>query len=290
MKTITQTLAFLILFLPLSVSGQLAQDNLGFENWTSNALGWSVPEGFPISYDAVENTSDPYAGSSALEITSAYSSTFSDTLGIAVNGEIVGGSFVPGEPYTQRPDSVSGFVRTDIPVEDTAAIIFQLTRYDTVGDSTQVIGGASANLPDNVSSWTRVSMPFNYNSAMDPDSILILYTTHNGDQPTHSGAVLEADDFMIHNSTSSLAEKEDEASFEVYPNPSDGRFQVRMDGRFKGSMEIRDLNGRLVHQRSMNGEDRARVRMEDAEKGVYLITLKDTNGERVAMKKVVLTH
>jgi hypothetical protein len=278
------------LLLPFTVSAQLARDNLDFESWTTNSLGWTVPEGFTVSYEATENTSDPYQGSSALRITSAFNASYGDTVGIALNGTITGGSVVPGQPYTKRPDSVTGYIRTDIPVPDTAAIFYQLARYDTTGDSTQIVGSASAYLPDNVGSWSRISLDFNYQNNKTPDTLIIQYTTHYGDNPAHAGAVLEADDFQIHGAATSIEEEAATPSLSLYPNPSDGRFQVEMESRYEGTMEIRDMNGRLVEERSFNGDDRLDVRMEDAEEGVYLLNIKDENGESVAVKKVMITR
>lgn len=289
MKTFTRSLTFFALLLPLTVSAQLGHENLDFESWTTNSFGWTVPEGFTVSYEATENTSDPYQGS-ALKITSAYNAAFGDTIGIALNGSIVGGDVVPGQPYTKRPDSVTGYIRTDIPVPDTAAIFYQLTRYDTTGDSTQLVGSAGVSLPDNVGSWGRVSMEFNYQNNKTPDTLIIQYFTHFGDQSPHAGAVLEADEFQLHGVSTSIEEESANPSFSLYPNPSDGRFQVEMERRYEGTMEILDMNGRLVEERSLNGDDRLDVRMEDAEEGVYLLNIKNENGENVAVKKVMITR
>lgn len=291
MNTLTRTLPLIVLLLPFTISAQKAQNNLGFESWGQNALMWTVPEGFPLSYDASENTADPYAGSSALKITSAYNSSFGDTLGVASNGAIVGSSFVPGEQYTKRPDSLSGYIRTNIHTLDSAAMFYRLTRYDSVGDSTQLVGSAGAFLPDTIGSWTRVSVDFSYENSKTPDTLTIQYATHTGDQASRAGSVLEADEFQLHTSTTTSIEKETaNASFSIYPNPSDGRFQVKMDRSMEGNLEIRDLNGRLMKQQSINGDDRSDVRMQDVEKGVYFVNIRNESGESVAVKKVMITR
>lgn len=270
---------------------QNGYDNLGFETWTQNVVGDDVPEGFPLSNGASENTMDPNEGSSALKIEAEYISNpqVDDTLGGITNGEFTGSGPVPGDPYTQRPDSVTGYVRTNVPTEDTAGFIFSLTKYVSSGDSTMTVGSAGVYLGDNIGNWTKVSIPFNYDTSATPDSIIIQFSTHVGDQPAHTGAILEADGFTIHNSsTSSLEEGGTDLQTSVYPNPSDGRFQVRMEQTSTGSYEIRDMNGRLVREKDMNGRSRFDVNMEEAEQGIYFIRLKDRNGETEAVQKLVI--
>ncbi|MFB6257691.1 MAG: T9SS type A sorting domain-containing protein [Flavobacteriales bacterium] len=295
MKTFTRILAFLMIMAPFSSFGQQAVNNLDFESWGTSLLGGPAPSGFPVTYEGSENTTDPYSGSSALKVTSAYESTFiGDTVGICYN---------QGEGYTMRPDSVSGYIRYNVASGDTASIIFQLTTYDPGQDSTHVVGTAFALYPNAtmtsnpVSNWTQVGIPFVYDTTATPDSISVFFNSESGYilgiGGQRSGNVLEADSFELHFDTASsiLSQKPtEEAGMDVYPNPSNGRFQVDLKNVWNGTVEVRDIKGRVIRQKAMTNDSRVEMNMESAEKGVYFVRLRNEEGKTVSVEKIVLTR
>lgn len=302
MKTITQTFLFLLIAAPLTVGAQKATDNLDFENWGSNIVdGGPAPEGFPYAYGNSENTNDPYSGSSALKIESTHlqQGSADDTMGFAISSSFDGttGEVFVKQAYSKRPDSVVGYIRTnDVNgYNDTAVVNFQLTKWNSTDDTAEFVGGAGTLIGEEIATWQRFSLPFQYANGETPDSLQVLFGSDGfllgiGENP--QGAVLEADGFeIVFDSTSSVLDQDAiQKEMSMYPNPSDGRFQVELPEAMSGTMEVRDMNGRIVRNKALDGDSQVTMNMDDVDDGIYMVHLKATNGETVAVEKLVLSR
>lgn len=78
----------------------------------------------------------------------------------------------------------------------------------------------------------------------------------------------------------------DPATFQVYPNPSDGIVNIRMGDNFKSStIRVMDISGKLVHEESSTAANTT-INLENLPKGNYVISFE--NGEMSVSKKLVL--
>lgn len=302
MKTFTKTILFLLIAAPLSVGAQQATDNLDFENWGTNIVdGGPAPEGFPYAFGNSENTSDPYSGGSALKIESdrLQAGSTDDTMGFAISSsfDATTGDVFLKQAYSERPDSVVGYIRANdvTGYNDTAVVNFQLSKWNSGGDSADFVGAAGTLIGGEISNWQRFSLPFQYANGDTPDSLQILFASDGfllgiGDNP--QGAVLEADGFeLVFDTASSVIDQGAvEKEMSMYPNPSDGRFQIELPEAMNGTMEVRDMNGRIVRSKALTQDTRMTVNMDDVEDGIYMVHLKGTNGETVAVEKLVLSR
>lgn len=292
MKTFTRSLALLLLTIaPFVGSAQKAINNMDFENWTTGQFGTDAPVGFPGTYLG-SSPSDPANNDSALTVTSEYEANIiQDTVGFAWNF---------GEGYTDRPDSVSGFFRWDNKAGDSAVVLLELTKYDALNDTTITIAQAfnlfpNPNYPSNsVSGWKEIGFPFQYFSMDTPDSLNIYLCSEGGSLfgigSNRAGNVLGVDYLDLHFTSSVQERSQEEAELDLYPNPTQGRFQVEFAEEQTGRMEIRDMNGRVVRQTDLQGDRRVEMNMEDVEKGVYFAHILGSNGGTKAAKRFVLSE
>ncbi len=189
---------FTVLLVPFLASSQSGINNLDFENWDTTFLGDTTPTGF-FSYKATRNTSTPQNGTSALKVTTQYEgSYFNDTLGVSQTDQ----------PYTKRPDSVTGYVRYQLPSTDTGLVYFLLTKYLPAQNKTRIIGDAVALFPnsvytdDTLSNWTKIKLDFNYDTCAVPDSLMVTFASETnylyGIGSSTIGGVFEADNFKLY--------------------------------------------------------------------------------------------
>ncbi len=81
-------------------------------------------------------------------------------------------------------------------------------------------------------------------------------------------------------------------SFSVFPNPSNGNFNVTYDNLEKGNyvLEVNTLLGQNVYKESLtniSGNINKPLSIPNKEKGVYIITLTNSNGNKISKKLVV---
>lgn len=79
----------------------------------------------------------------------------------------------------------------------------------------------------------------------------------------------------------------DVVNFNLYPNPSNGVFNVVMDNADNGTyaIEVTDLDGRIVYTASMNGDSHT-IEMGDKANGTYMLQV--SNEKSRTIKRIVL--
>ncbi|MCZ4409623.1 T9SS type A sorting domain-containing protein [Cryomorphaceae bacterium 1068] len=75
--------------------------------------------------------------------------------------------------------------------------------------------------------------------------------------------------------------------FKIYPNPSNGRFQIDVSDIDPGAfMGIYDLSGRIIHQERIRTSTLMEVQIEGASPGMYLMEIQSPEGKRT--KKITI--
>ncbi|MEZ5084084.1 MAG: hypothetical protein R2750_11640 [Bacteroidales bacterium] len=202
--------------------GQQQPENPGFETWEN--VGLNRPE--PVDWSSIK-TSDggsivngfaPYVWDQS---TDAHTGTYSikletgTVLGINAPGTVTNGRIhatlggegwaftEPGNdlwstPMTQKPDSVAIWVK-NLPVGNDVAQVKALlhTGAAIIPDVTSAnyVALAEIYIPNVITTWTRVSAPFNYFNSTDPEYILFVIST--ADESATLGSVAYFDDLEL---------------------------------------------------------------------------------------------
>ena len=218
---------------------------------------------------------------------------FSSTIGTAnrvvfavvldENGKEIGRS---ADKTLSNPSELDKFVTFDIPntpvVEDSSVFFVGLGLRPKAGatadDWAFVMGIQDEDAPRMSPNYVAFTSPIP--AGANPFPIHTLYFI---DDNRH---VLEADIALV----GGLGVKEDAVSqaVSVYPNPSNGTFHIsakEMKGSSNVTMEVRDLNGKLVH--SANGsKNEATLELKNLSAGVYILQI--SNDQQVATKRLVI--
>jgi len=164
--------------------------NGSFENWEDVSLGF-----YPDDYPQNSITDDFEEGATLSRVTDAQSGTYAVYLktGIdPVNGDtavayiLMGefGEFGPGGgvPYTEKPDSFSGWFKYDVVAGDTAIALLIFWAEDSI------ISMNSYSFTGIQSTYAKFTFPIFYMVDSMPDSMLIAFASSNalneiGEQP-----------------------------------------------------------------------------------------------------------
>ena len=174
MKSLIYSLTALILFFGLNVEGQNIP-NSGFENW-SNVQYFEDPDGFTttnfVSYfaDGVANatkTTDSYSGSYALKL-ETLDTDEGPIAGAAFIGLLGNGAIIGGIPFTERPDSLTGYVKYNVAGIDTAYVAVLFKKFGAP------LGICFVQLTGNQNGYQYFSQPINWLiPIISPDTLAI---------------------------------------------------------------------------------------------------------------------
>ncbi|HEU4496837.1 MAG TPA: proprotein convertase P-domain-containing protein, partial [Flavobacterium sp.] len=80
------------------------------------------------------------------------------------------------------------------------------------------------------------------------------------------------------------------SDFVVYPNPSNGNFNVRFDSPSSGkiAIEVFDISGRLIfsHDYASQGNFNQNIQLDNVQAGVYILNVSDGNAKQA--KRIVI--
>jgi hypothetical protein len=74
-------------------------------------------------------------------------------------------------------------------------------------------------------------------------------------------------------------------SFEVYPNPANDEFSIKLNSNSNASVDLLDLNGKIVKSFSFNGTS-TKINTANLNDGIYFIRL--NNGKNILTKKIIV--
>ena len=116
--------------------------------------------------------------------------------------------------------------------------------------------------------------------------IIVTVTGENGCEATHTM-------FIQNNPCPTGVETIDEgALINVYPNPSNGVFNVEVEGNLESAIDLQvtDISGRVLADLSgalQSGSNMATLNLTDLAKGSYILRM-SRNGELVSVKQIVI--
>jgi hypothetical protein len=244
----------------------LAQNNGGFENWTTVGTGATSYEepvdwqtfnilsvfGNPISTFKVSGA-DKYSGNYALKVVTVYLPNkmipqLPDSFGAAFNGKIILSppSYQPGRPYTSRPTKL-GLYAKYLPVGvDSAQVTVTLSRnLNNVRDTIAFGQLEIASCP----SYSFFQLSLNYRSNATPDSASIFFATSNIVSPAPArrlGSSLFLDDisFILPIGTNEYTNYSQ--YIKIYPQPATDVINISNSGNEGNQVEVFNFIGQPI--------------------------------------------
>lgn len=230
-----------------------------FEQW--NQAGSDEPEDWksinflcdPADL-SVTQSSDAYAGSSALQLKTVVS-VFGDTLGIFTNG-IFADQPDGGMPIAQNPLSITGYYKYT-PVGPDTALILSFTYFYDFANQSKVRVDSSLVMLTPTSTYQPFTLPFLYNGWNLPDTLNITIASGNLLRPgafNGVGSTLLIDELSIQYSPVGEPQPLFGNSALPYPMPASSWVNIPLDKTLNGSnIEIFDATGKSVFLSKISG-------------------------------------
>jgi hypothetical protein len=287
-----------------TVNAQNAIPNPGFENWTqgggyADPDGWgtinSNVSGFCFCTGTARKTTTAHSGSFAVQLVTI--SVFGSAApGIAATGtintttQLIDG----GIAYNLRPASVSGWYKYAPTGGDTGSVDVTLSKWNTTTLQRDIVGHARFEVSTTVSSYTMFTQPFTYSLPDNPDTMVVILLSSRPDlSSANVNSTMYVDDLDLDITTTGITQNNMESSFNVYPNPNDGNFDVAFSSTSNDTykLELRNALGQLVYQESVldfRGNYGKQLNVGQYGKGIYTLSLTTANNKTANVKKVVV--
>ncbi len=311
MKTFFTSLLLIFLFTSTTICQQQIQ-NPGFELWED--AGTSVDE--PTDWSSIKTSDDPFYNNLAPVVwgksTDAHSGNYSISLFnvgslVIATGTISNGRYhtqLPADSsyvftdidndqwhstLTERPDSVVGWYKCNPTVGDFGTVKFVLhtglTRIP--GDESNYIAIAYRELPsEQITEWTRFSIPFVYSSSSNPRYCLSILTSGNGVNAFLGSTALFDDLRFVYNESS--VNELTQNNFNVYFQNNLLNVEIEDNTSEPYSFELHDINGRIIHKQNISSIEKNRIEVSHVPSGIYIIVA--TSSNNTFTKKVLINR
>jgi hypothetical protein len=279
MKTLTSSLLAAAAALLLPTTPARAQSpvaNASFETWAGTPEkpdGWLTTDdvytavfGVQVATGTVSKSPAAHSGAFAAQLQTTTAQGLGTNAGTLVLGTAlsINASFdfeKIGQPYTGRPTSLQFYYRLSGALTDSAGVALELTRRVNgqrvvVGYAGQ-LGQAGYPLPALAGAYTLATVPIQYVSNLQPDSVRISFTSGEADVLT-TGTTLLVDDVALVGSALAARAARAETALQAYPNPStDGRFTLQLPAPVAtAEVRVTDALGREVAHEAWTNESR----------------------------------
>ncbi|MBF8247901.1 MAG: 5'-Nucleotidase domain protein [Bacteroidetes bacterium] len=261
--------------------------NAGFENWVTDAdtnynpVGWQTTNSFPVV--TVERFTPGFQGSYAMKVKTISYQGFSFP-GVAI--------LQNRYSFTQIPAKFSAYVKSTIMPGDQAFLIVALMKGDSVIASQD---SCTFKINSTISSFTYVEFPIKVQSALVPDSLLVMVASGLGSGQVGTEIIVDQLAFIGGSATSVPEGRNLPGAFllsQNYPNPFNPEtvidYQLPVAGQV--SLKVYDLLGRematLVDTQLLAGRYKSTWNAAGAGSGIYFYQLRA--GDFVQWKKLVL--
>ena len=313
---------FLLAALTVFTAAQFAQaqqavPNGGFENWAPRnqtplaPTSWLTTDDLFAAFlgplapatNTVRRVTPARGGSYAAEMVDN-SVTFLDPTTLMVQTAVLPGimslgntsvpaaSAVSGLPYTSRPAALEFFYKLTgaNAASDSAAVSVVLTRF--VNGQQEVIAEADSLILTPASTFTRFTLPLNYQSGAIPDTLYVDFVSSIVENPT-AGTSLIIDDVAFTGTIAATRDLVADAALSVYPTASaDGQFTLSTGNQpalLRGALRVTDATGREVLRQPAPAAplpSRA-IDLRGQAPGIYVLRLETASGP-LTRKLVVL--
>jgi hypothetical protein len=286
------TKSFLLITSTLLTVNLFAQTpaNGNFETWFTpsmttyeNPTGWATSNdivgGFGLS-NVTKVTSPVQLGTYAakLESIDVFSlSTAPGLVGIVTIDEL-DQSLTPGQAFTARPDSITGFYQYAPMSGDNFLVLGILTKWN--GTSRDTIGTAQFVSGSTVTSYTRFSVPFQYANATVPDSLTLIISSSAVLNNATIGSIAYIDNVNFVSETTGINDFSINNSVSVYPNPTADVVSI-LGLPLNYELTLTDATGKVI-VREFSANDTHQISVSTLENGIYFL-----NGNGLSKRIVI---
>ncbi len=264
-----------------NLSGLFAQGpaNGDFENWTSfpplnyeNPTGWSSTNDlvsaaslYNVSKVSTPVSSGTYAAK--LESIDVAGSPTPGILGLFIFNPI-DQSIAPGEAFAARPDSLTGYYQYAPAGSDNFYVFGLLTKWN--GNARDTIGNAVFTSGTALSTYNRFAVAFEYTSAATPDSVTLLFSSSNLDNPV-VGSIAFLDKVSFVSNAIGANELQATPAVSVFPNPASD-FISLSNLQPNSTIQICDLMGKSMFTKTLSS-DALSIDLSSLSNGTYLLSI-----------------
>lgn len=294
---------FFVFFMSYPGKAQNTVENRNFENWTDHGNFED-----PKQWETVNKSVSTIPGNSRFpvtKITDAYSDFFAvrmksihyNFIRLTVPGAVTNGKFTlgtgytpkfsGGQPFSKRPERITGKFIYQPAGNDTCGFFGLLTRYDTVNNRRDTIAAGNFIYGDTAENYRTLTIKFNYYDSLTPDTLQLIATSSVIDnRPGGSVFILDA----LKAETSSGLEiplMKDPAK--VYPTPVSSKLYLAGEGSREGSgtvyISLFSITGNRVMARQEI--DKYGIPVTGLKKGIYIYHLINKEGEMLKQGKII---
>ena len=267
--------------------------NPGFEQWTlvngvNEPVGWTTfnPLGSLFGYVFAEQGSPGVEGNSYLRMTAHQV----DGVGF-LSSMVVGGNAGAGRdgfPWSTRPATFNGRFRFDPQGADEGHVIVAFYRWDPATQMRVGLGGGFWSINEATTAWTDFSLPMNYYSPLQPDTVSISFVSGGG-QPGQSGTVFDVDAISFNGTFVGVEENEAIPAIRLVIDQSAERLQWNgKEGQGKLIWRIVSAEGK-EHLHGTGSAISGSIELHGLSAGGFIIQLLPQNGPPTALRFVKST-
>ena len=259
----------------------MATTNLGFETWASGKpTGWTTLNLLGLT-SAVQYTTSPGTGTSSLQL-STVSCTACPTYGIPTKA----GFAQQVTPYVGQPTTLSFQYKSNVAAGDTGIILVSLSAAGAAtGQSGYIFAGAA------VTTWTTVTVPFQYSNAVNSDTISILITSSDSGLVNGTGIIGHPNlaskvyiDAIAINNPAGIQKIFTYSDYVMFPNPASAELNFVIKNTEASKIEVYDISGRVLNSIAIQNE-RTQIYTNEMNSGMYFYRVLDRSGNVLHIDK-----
>ncbi len=271
--------------------------NADFESWSGGTpTSWDTSNENILGTDFICVTRDqtnPQSGSSSAKVQSVMHNIFIvgpvTMPGILTLGDVVidilnaTGTVVGGVPVSGLPKFLKGYYKYTPVAGDSCIIGIGLSKWN--GSSSDTIAYAYKTFGAQVTTWEEFSIPIEYTTWVEPDSMNIMFVSSNimFGSPT-GGSTLWVDNLWLEYSQVAVNEVGFNRECTVYESSDGNSLLVNTQGVKARKIELFSLNGTLIQTIEQPGLDKIALPLNSLTSGLYIVRVLLQDGSNRSIK------
>lgn len=268
--------------------GQTQPPNGDFEAWTSGkADGWTSSVNIIMEINFLTQSTTFHDGQYAAQITTQ--SVFNNTVpGICTYGDInvdmgaMSAKIVGGKAFTERPTALTGWYQYTPAGPDSMIVYCLLTKFNQVSGVSDTVGGAFFITTAANTNYEQFNAVFEYKDGINPDTMNVIILSSGFSGVANSAVII---DELKFNYNGVGVDENSSNDFYIYPNPSNGVFNINLAKKESTRFTVYNSLGQMVYQTTSNDVVNT-IDLSNCNKGIYLLEI--NNGKSTQSRKLVV--
>lgn len=296
--TLASIIICIVIFMTgLTTYGQNEIPNPDFESWSGGTpTSWDTSNENILGTDFICVTQDqtnPQSGSSSAKVQSVMHNIFIvgpvTMPGILTLGDVVidilngTGSVEGGVPVSGLPKFLKGYYKYTPAAGDSCIIGIGLSKWN--GTSSDTVAYAYKSFGAQVTTWEEFSIPIEYETWVEPDSMNIMFVSSNiaFGTPT-GGSTLWVDNLWLEYSQVSVNDVGFNRECIVYESSDGSSLIVNTPGKIARKIDLFSLNGTLLQSNEKPGVEKVAIPLNNLTSGIYIVRVLLQDGSSRSIK------